>query len=433
MSDSTDESDTYDDNNADGEYEETEDDDDEEQSSHKELIYLDLRQSVAMVSNGPISDDAVVECDSELKTKLQMFLGLKPARRRLYNPEDNYGEVKEVKEMLPCSRDSLSATASITRRERLFPPLLKERCLRSTNEKQQLMWDDIAKALNAKSFESQVLDKSVDLSYFFSEKQRAQNCEQQKCKRNVSNLLVRHANSYSFVDSLQSETPLKLCHPLAVDYRKQDFKKIKRKLAKTLFNAFNHSIFYCGLHLSIKWQRLLKNRPSRIVHSIKDGGERTSLIILSRRIQQAGILVKALLHEMCHAAAFIYHGETGHDDHCRQWAYRAKMLQPELPQIDDCHDKFKYICLLCHRRAFGDIKFAKEQQLLRCNYCQFQVHVEKANAVFFPNQMATDYKHFVRDNYLKCVESSHSSKMESLNRQYQWKSFASDSLTQSSF
>ncbi|KAH8387590.1 hypothetical protein KR093_008070, partial [Drosophila rubida] len=408
-------------------------------------IYLDLQQPVAIAHNEPTSDAAIVEFDSELKTRLQKFLGLRPAQRRLYNPITDYELAsnqmdQDVDESakLPCSRlwaahaanavqepkapAAFRAPKATSTPSQVLPPLMKKLGSEITNEMKILLFDDIVQRTNANCFESQTpqhIKEPIDLSGLPSEEQRAHNCQQHK---KITNLPARYAGVYSFVDSLRPETPLKMCHPLAVYYRKRDFETSKAMLAKTLFNVLNHSIFHCGLRPAITWKSCM-NTPSTIVHSIEAGRQRTSRIVLWQQMKQPGMLVKALLHEMCHAAAFVYHGETGHGDNCRKWAYRAKSLLPELPRIDDCHARFKYTCLLCHRRSHGIINFEDEEQQLRCHYCQFEVNVEKfnaeeAHALSFTDQLVTPYKQFVRDNYLKCTEDTHSSKMQTLNIQY---------------
>jgi len=40
---------------------------------------------------------------------------------------------------------------------------------------------------------------------------------------------------------------------------------------------------------------------------------------ISCSASQPGMLIKPLLHEMCHAAAFVFNRETGHGDNCRRW------------------------------------------------------------------------------------------------------------------
>lgn len=96
---------------------------------------------------------------------------------------------------------------------------------------------------------------------------------------------------------------------------------------------------------------------------------------------------------------------------------------PELPQIDDCDDCYRYTCLLCRGQSFGICSFKDVEQQLRCHYCQFEVKVEPYSIdniqfLSITNQQETPYKKFVRDNYLKIQESSHSSKMLSINAQY---------------
>ncbi|XP_062124762.1 germ cell nuclear acidic protein-like isoform X4 [Drosophila sulfurigaster albostrigata] len=394
------------------------------------LIYVDLQQPVAIVSSEPTADGSAVECDSELKMRLDKFLGLRPAQRRLFNPMANYEfEDNRMDEDSPPSSRLWAVhnapTAVKEPRARVATatstPIVKSLDAKLSNEMKMLILDDIVKRTNANYFESQTpqhIKEPIDLSGLPSEEVRAVNCQQHK---EITNYLERY-EGYSFVDSLRPETPFNMCHPLAVYYRTRDFESTKAGLAKTLFNVLNHSIFHCGLRRIITWKSCM-NTPSAIVHSIKADGQRTSRIVLWKQMKQPIMLVKVLLHEMCHAAAFVYHGETGHGDHCRKWAYRAKSVIPELPQIDDCNAKFKYTCLLCRRRSHGIIKFEDEEQQLRCHYCQFEVNVEKFNAeevhaLSFIDHLVTPYKQFVRENYLKCAESTHSLKMQSLNSQY---------------
>lgn len=58
---------------------------------------------------------------------------------------------------------------------------------------------------------------------------------------------------------------------------------------------------------------------SSVTHRFEAGGKRMSHIFLSTLIKHPSDVVKPLLHEMCHAAAFVYHGEVGHGDNCRKW------------------------------------------------------------------------------------------------------------------
>lgn len=98
---------------------------------------------------------------------------------------------------------------------------------------------------------------------------------------------------------------------------------------------------------------------------------------------------------------------------------------PELPQIDDCGNSYRYTCQLCRGQSYGICNFKDVEQQLRCHYCQFEVKVEphsmdNIHFLSITNQQDTPYKKYVRDTYLKCQqqESSHSSKMLAINAQY---------------
>lgn len=174
------------------------------------LIYLDLKQSVAIVSSEPTSDPAV-EYDSELKTRLKKFLGLMPAQRRLYNPMDNY----ELQDNHMDENDNLSmqssrlwatssssvqskAKAKICTSPSPMPSLLKRLGSEITNEMKMLLIDDIVQRANANCFESQTpqhIKEPIDISSLPSKEQRTQNCQQHK---KIHNLLDPCAGYYSF-------------------------------------------------------------------------------------------------------------------------------------------------------------------------------------------------------------------------------------------
>ncbi|EDW00284.1 GH12779 [Drosophila grimshawi] len=397
------------------------------------IIYLDLMQPVAIVNTEPMAD-ADVEHDTELKTRLQKFLGLVAPQRRLYNPMDNYDlddNQMDEKERSPVQRSRLwSLTTSndqlpSPQAKSLARPLSRHpKSPRSeiTNDMKMLLIDHMVQRVNANYFESQTpqhIKEPIDLSGLPSVEHREQICQKHK---KICSSTLPHSGLYGFVDSLKSTTPLNMCHPLALNFRKSEFETCKAQLAKTLFHTLNHTIFHCGLRLRIAWESSMST-PSALTHRIEAGGQRVSSIVLSQNIKQSGLMVKALLHEMCHAAAFTYHGEIGHGDNCRKWAYRAKSVLPELPEIGDCNASYKYTCLLCRGRSFGNIKFEHEASQLRCHYCQFEVNVEPCSDEDIHNlsltdQLITPYKQFIRTNYVKCEQGSHSAKMRVLNVLY---------------
>lgn len=59
-----------------------------------------------------------------------------------------------------------------------------------------------------------------------------------------------------------------------------------------------------------------------------------------------------LIHELCHAAAWIFNGGTGHGASWKWWSAKANRILPELPPIKVCHQydieyKYTYKCVLC--------------------------------------------------------------------------------------
>ncbi|XP_023034878.1 uncharacterized protein LOC6649285 [Drosophila willistoni] len=411
------------------------------------IIYLDLSQPIARVRREPQMDTSIDQ-NEQLMIKLKKLLGLVAARRRLYNPSDNYSiaEDEEKVSQLESPNSTLpntNATASITvLTVPASPPPAKtwstqnlsNSKLISTAELQKKIIDDNVLRINGISYaESQMpihlRQEPIDLSELPPQTQRDQLCRQHK---SCFTYLEQHPLFYNFVESLSPEISLNMCHPLATSYRNKDFQQCKQQLAKILFNMFNHRIFYCGLRPQIIWKRSLTVHSSRLIVS-GEQARRSAIIILSESIQQPAVLVKSVLHEMCHAAAFVFNAETGHGDNCRKWSYLAKSLMPELPFVGDCDATYKYSCYLCEATSFGRINFPDDgddrshemQQHLHCSYCQFEVLVEPWQSDFPHSWSCTDplmtpYKKFIKNNYSKVKEpvTSHNEKMRQLNLEY---------------
>lgn len=85
-------------------------------------------------------------------------------------------------------------------------------------------------------------------------------------------------------------------------------------------------------------------------------GERSSRLELSDKVVTCAERMRStLVHEMCHAAAWIFNAENGHGKHWKIWTHRAERAFPELPTITVCHQyeieyKYTYQCVLCKAR-----------------------------------------------------------------------------------
>nr|XP_016942388.1 uncharacterized protein LOC108019150 isoform X1 [Drosophila suzukii] len=404
------------------------------------IVYLELGEQVAIVRDEPKAN-IVLEDDGELKTQVHKFLGLMASRRRLYNPatnldpelpEQNENDIS-VSRLLDLSRSSATGLITpspkrLTQSPRTPTPTwsslnLSHRRRPTLEERQTKVFDDMVLQANANSYEEQTPDflkEPIDLSDLPSRKQVAL-----ICRRHKSSIacLEQHPLFYRFVESLNPRTSINMCHPLAMTYREKNFNDCKVALAKVLFNMFNHAIFHCGLIAPIVWKRGMTTYCKSELE-IAASGRRTARILLWENITQPGMLIKPLLHEMCHAAAFVFNRETGHGDNCRRWVYQAKSAMPELPVIEDCQATFKYTCTMCSRCSYGRIEFERDR--LRCHHCQFEVGVKLCRKDDIchgtrPDFTITPFKSFVRENYMKLGEeggSTHSSKMRLLNEEY---------------
>lgn len=178
------------------------------------FIYLDLSRPVAIVMNDPTSDEAI-EFDSELKTRLQKFLGLVARQRRLYNPmsnfdlEDNHMDegdpTPSLRSRLWVGNNNVRPLSAPIVPEKLNPEISRITPLGSniTNDMKLLFIDDMVQRANANYFESQTpqhIKEPIDLSGLPSEEQRALICQQHK---KISSMIGPHAGVYNFVDSLR--------------------------------------------------------------------------------------------------------------------------------------------------------------------------------------------------------------------------------------
>ncbi|KAH8368065.1 hypothetical protein KR084_006162 [Drosophila pseudotakahashii] len=406
------------------------------------IVYLEMGAPVAVVKYEPQAN-VVLEEDGELKTKVHKFLGLMAPRRKLYNPS-NYcdPEPENEQDVSDLSPSRLMNTSQVTPtktqpspspKRLLHTPTTPTASWSSLNlshlrpstleERQAKMYDDLVLQANANSFEEQTPDflkEPIDLSELPSAKQVAAICRRHK--RCIA-CLEQHPLFYRFVESLSPATSINMCHPLALTYRENTFDSCKVTLAKMLFDIFNHAIFHCGLVAPIVWKRGM-NTPCKSELDVAANGKRTARILLWENISQPGMLIRPLLHEMCHAAAFLFNRETGHGDNCNRWVYQAKSKMPELPTIESCDATFKYTCTMCARCSYGRIDFKKDR--LRCHYCQFEVGVKPfrksdINNGTRPDPTITAFKSFVREKYLELGEDggdSHSSKMALLNEEF---------------
>uniref|UniRef100_A0A0N7ZDR3 SprT-like domain-containing protein n=1 Tax=Scylla olivacea TaxID=85551 RepID=A0A0N7ZDR3_SCYOL len=178
------------------------------------------------------------------------------------------------------------------------------------------------------------------------------------CRRFVKKYETGHLSPrLPFLVSLSSNVNIIQCHPEALPYIK-DFKKKKEELAEKLYKYYNTHVFDDKLpsSMNIKWNVRLRKTAGYCYYQINKSAEcrRGSRIELSTKvIDCAERLRDTLIHEMCHAAAWIISGyKDGHGPLWKAWAGKARAVFPELPAINRCHSyqiqcKYTYRCTRC--------------------------------------------------------------------------------------
>ena len=136
------------------------------------------------------------------------------------------------------------------------------------------------------------------------------------------------------------------------------------------------------------------------------------------------IIILSVLHECCHAAAWIKSGvRDGHGPFWRAWAQKAMKAFPELPVIDRCHSyairtKFNYVCQNCGL-VLGRHSKSVKVDTQKCKMCGGTFKLledESKGASKTPNKFAL----FVKDHYKDTREPgmTHAQAMQELSKKF---------------
>ncbi|XP_030386094.1 uncharacterized protein LOC115632939 [Scaptodrosophila lebanonensis] len=345
------------------------------------LIFLDLHNPIAIIKLEPIVSDH----DDDLKIMLNNFLGILPSKRYLYIPE----AVGMDKTKRSHNNSHMEPKANSEDPDTLMIENLKYFCKNAS--------DPI--------HDSQLLSNI-----------------KQDGKFRV--FVEQHPHLCKFIVSMDYKSYLAMCQVDSLYQGRSDFGQHKEVLAQIIFHVLNHKIFNDALKPEIKWMSKMSNR-STCVHTIGvgSGGQRESKILLSTKITHVGVLIKAMFHEMCHSAAFVFDGETGHGEYTRKWASKAKSKMPRLPEIGECASSYKYCCTFCRRHSYGNMNFKHQLKELRCHFCQFELIVVSTDDAFCHTlteeiPRANKYSEFIKKHYLQAAELGHTDKMKELNALY---------------
>ncbi|XP_033334265.2 uncharacterized protein LOC117225058 [Megalopta genalis] len=222
---------------------------------------------------------------------------------------------------------------------------------------------------------------------------------------------------HSFLASLSENVLLANVHPDAKKYR-TDFKTNKESLCNYLYKLYNEKVFDEQLpkDMSIEWNVRMRGTAGFCYNkkSIKTLGnvERSSRIVLSTKvIDTPDRLRDTLIHEMCHAAAWLINNVSdGHGPYWTGWAKKAMKTFPDLPPIRRCHDykvatKFTYKCVGCGY-SIGRHSKSLDVERKRCGHCfgKFELLINKTTKsgtvqVQTPKRELNGFALFVKENY----------------------------------
>ncbi|KAK6638575.1 hypothetical protein RUM43_006842 [Polyplax serrata] len=248
----------------------------------------------------------------------------------------------------------------------------------------------------------------------------------------------------TFLASLSVSTPTSRCHPDAKFY-KVNFKSKKEELIGKLYKLYNSEVFNGKLpgDLNFSWNVKLRGTAGYCYNKriTKSTGEvlRTSRIEFSTKIvDRADRLRDTMIHELCHAAAWVIDGMLdGHGATWNAWATKAMKRFPELPMIKRCHNyeivsKYVYRCTGCGYSIKRHSKSINTERK-RCGYCygtlELLLNKKRKGKTEVPEFDATrtqptpnKFAVFVKENYRTVrstrTEAKHAEIMKILSQQY---------------
>ncbi|KOC69231.1 Acidic repeat-containing protein [Habropoda laboriosa] len=227
----------------------------------------------------------------------------------------------------------------------------------------------------------------------------------------------KHEKFNSFLASLSESVPIDSAHPDAKKYR-LNFKNNKDDLCSSLYKLYNEKVFDNELpkDLLIEWNIRMRGTAGYCYNkkSVKTLGGivKSSRIVLATKILDTPDRLRdTLIHEMCHAAAWLINNVSdGHGPFWTGWANKAMKTFPELPPIRRCHDykiktKFTYKCVGCGY-SIGRHSKSLDIERKRCGHCygKFELLVNKTTKsgtiqVQTPKREPTAFALYIKENY----------------------------------
>ncbi|XP_056665486.1 germ cell nuclear acidic protein isoform X3 [Monodelphis domestica] len=179
------------------------------------------------------------------------------------------------------------------------------------------------------------------------------------------------------------------------DYVKY-FQLKKEELTAKLYQLYNSSIFREQLpeKINITWNKKLRTTAGYCHVSGKESGPQASRSIrieLSEKVcDSADRLRDTLIHELCHAATWLFHGVRDcHGPFWKVYAQRCALVHPELPMVKRCHNyeihyKYTYECGNCSARI-GRHSRSVATDRVACSLCNGHLRLLPPSQSVGPN------------------------------------------------
>ncbi|CAG0891745.1 unnamed protein product [Darwinula stevensoni] len=191
----------------------------------------------------------------------------------------------------------------------------------------------------------------------------------------------------SFLYSLSQNPKDGPIHPEAAYYISR-FKTCKLELANHLYQLFNKYVFDETLPstMDIKFNNRMRKTAGFCYYRYnRKTQERSARIELSGKVIDDGRRLRdTMIHELCHAAAWLVTGcKGGHGPVWKSWTQKALKAFPNLPPITRCHYyeincRYQYVCTGC---GYKIGRHSKSLDINRkvCGVCmaKFELHIVK--------------------------------------------------------
>ncbi|XP_034490288.1 acidic repeat-containing protein [Drosophila innubila] len=372
------------------------------------VTYLDLTKPEVEVVSSPDDatekkspgfpkklDDILRTCRATVKPKLCATpvtpITTNPTRRQLFTPITGYEDDKEAKMIVEQALD----LDSLDQLENVYMPGT------NVHKRVQEVRKQLGIATESPKPKPNFKMPTPKATPIAKSMERNKKVETPKLDRN---------RKCSFIKSLDSNIGREYCDNEAYFFR-ENFNRNKEDLAKRLYSIYNAEVFDNKLDVPITWSKLLRNTAGRCKNK-RRLNVRNSVVELSVKVlTSADRLRCTLIHELCHAAAWIFNGEGGHGRTWKMWAQRAMNALPDLPPIERCHNyaiefKYTYRCNTCNVESHSHTRSRKVEDL-RCRRCSGPITLQlnkkdkQGNVVATPVREATGFAKYVKDNFKK--------------------------------